>query len=124
MYKIMTVWDMQEEFTEYGRKNYFSDDGLEVIDDYYIDCYSGGGEVETEVEFDVIAICCEWSEYGDGVVLDFDSFISDYEYLLEEEEIAETEDNKEMLVDAICQKLEEETIIERLENGNVLLMEF
>ena len=124
MYKIMDVYDMQKEFTEYGRENYFSDEGLETIDSYYIDCYSGGGEVGTEVEFDVIAICCEWSEYGDGVVLDFDSFILDYDYLLEEDEIAETEDNKEMLVDAICQKLEEETIVERLENGNVLLMEF
>lgn len=105
------------------RKNYFSDEGLETIDAYYIDCYSGGGEVGTEVEFNVIAICCEWSEYG-NTVLSFDDFISDYDYLLSGEEIAKTEDDKEMLVDAICQKLEEKTIVERLKNGNVLLIEF
>lgn len=124
MYKIMDVYDMQKEFAEYGRENYFSDEGLETIDSYYIDCYSGGGEIGTEVEFDVIAICCEWTEYGDGVLLEFDDFISDYNYLLLDEEIAETEDDEEMLVDIICQKLEDKTIVERLENGNVLLMEF
>lgn len=123
MYKIMSVWDMQKEFTECNRENYFSDEGLEAIDAYYIDCYSGGDEIGTEVEFDVIAICCEWSEYGD-TVLGFDDFISDYNDLLSEEEIAEAEDDEEILIDAICQRLEEKTIMDRLENGNILLMEF
>lgn len=123
MYKIMTVWDMQEEFTEYGRKNYFSDEGLETIDNYYIDCYSGGGEVGTEVEFDVIAICCDWNEYGDGVVLGFDDFISDFEYLIDDnEEDEELEEDEK--IDAIYQKLEDKTYCIRLENGNILQMIF
>lgn len=124
MYKIMSVWDMQKEFNTCGRENYFSDEGLEAIDNYYIDCYSGGGEVGTEVEFDVVAICCDWNEYGDGVILGFDDFISDYDYLLDDNEIATAEDDKEILIDAICQQLEEKTTVERLENGDVLLLAF
>lgn len=100
-------------------KNYFSDEGLEAIDNYYIDCYSGGGEVGTEVEFDVVAICCDWNEYGDNVTLSFQDFISDFSYLLDDYEIEGTEDDKE-LIDTIFQILENKTYMERLENGNIL----
>ena len=118
MYKIMSIWDMQEEFTAYGREGYFSDEGLEAIDNYYIDCYSGGGEIGTEKEFDVISICCDWSEYGNNVVLSFQDFISDFSYLLDDEE--DNEEDDEELIDAIFQHLEDKTYVERLENGNIL----
>lgn len=122
MYKIMSVWDMQEEFNAYGRENYFSDEGLEAIDNYCIDYCSDGGEIGTEVEFDVIAICCEWNEYGDGVVLGFDDFINDFEYLIDDEDNEELgEDEK---IDAIYQKLEDKTYCIKLENGNILQMVF
>lgn len=122
MYKIMSVWEMQDEFKYCGRENYFSNEGLEAIDNYYIDCFSCCGEIGTEVEFDVVAICCDWNEYGDGVVLGFDDFISDFEYLLDDEEDEELgEDEK---IDAIYQKLEEKTYCIRLENGNILQMTF
>lgn len=123
MYKIMSVWDMQEEFNAYGRENYFSDEGLEAIDNYYIDCQSNGGEVGTEVKFDVIAICCDWNEYGDGVVLGFDDFLADFEYLLDDnEEDEELEEDEK--IDAIYQKLEDKTYCIRLKNGNILQMIF
>lgn len=120
MYKIMNVWDMQEEFNAYGRENYFSNEGLEAIDNYYIGCCSCSGEIGTEVEFDVIAICCDWNEYGNGVVLGFDDFISDFEYLIDDEEELEEEEK----VDAIFKKLEDNTYCVRLENGNILHMTF
>lgn len=123
MYKIMSVWDMQEEFKAYGRENYFSDEGLEAIDNFYIDYCSCCGEIGTEVEFDVIAICCDWYEYGDGVVLGFDSFINDFEYLLDDEEDDEELEEEEK-VDAIFKKLEDKTYCVRLENGNILHMTF
>lgn len=119
MYKIMSVWDMQKEFNAYGRENYFSDEGLEAINNYYIDCYSYCGEIGREAEFDVIEICCDWTEYGDGVVLGFDDFITDFEYLLDDEELEEDEK-----IDAIYQKLEDKTYCVRLENGNILQMIF
>ena len=115
MYKIMSVWDMKKEFNAYGRENYFSDEGLEVI----------GREIGTEVEFDVVAICCDWNEYGDGVVLGFDDFINDFEYLIDDEEEEENEELEENeKIDAIYHKLEDETYCIRLKNGNILQMIF
>lgn len=119
MYKIMSVWDMQKEFNAYGRENYFSYEGLEAIDNYYIDCCPGGGEIGTEVEFDVVAICCDWNEYGDDVVLDFDDFIDDFEYLIRDKDLEDDEK-----IDAIYQKLEDKTYCVKLENGNILQMIF
>lgn len=122
MYKIMTIQEMQEDFRRYGRENYFSDEGLEAIDNFYIDCCPGSGEIGTEVEFDVISICCDWNEYGDGVVLGFDDFISDLEFLLDNEEDDELEEDEK--IDAIFKRLEDETYCVRLENGNILHMTF
>lgn len=119
MYKIMSVWDMQEEFTAYGRENYFSDEGLEAIDNYYNDCYPNSGGIE----FDVIAICCDWTEYGDGVVLGFDDFLADFEYLFDNDEDDEELEEEEK-IDAISKMLEDKTYCIRLENGNILHMTF
>lgn len=119
----MSVQDMQEDFRRYGRENYFSDEGLEVIDSYYNDCYPNGGGIDADVEFDVIAICCDWNEYGNGVVLGFDSFINDFEYLLDNEEENEELEEQEK-VDAIFKILKDKTYCIRLENGNILHMSF
>lgn len=130
MYKIMTVWDMQEAFKRCDRENYFSDEGLEEIDNLYMECYNENAPVGCEIEFDVIAISCEWNEYGNGVVLSFDDFINDFGYLLEGEfdyilegnEFEELE--KEEKIDKLCEALESKTYCVRLENGNVLQMIF
>lgn len=119
MYKVMTVCDMQDEFNSCGHENYFSNEGLEAIDNYYIDCCSSCGEIGAEVEFDVIEICCEWNEYGNGVVLDFDDFIDDFEYLIRDKDLEDDEK-----IDAIYQKLEDKTYCVKLENGNILQMIF
>jgi hypothetical protein len=44
------------------RPDNFSRDGLQCLYDYLIELEEGIGE---EIEFDVIAICCEFSEYKD-----------------------------------------------------------
>lgn len=111
MYKTMTIWEMQNDFNSYGRENYFSNEGLEAIDNYY-----------TEVEFDVIAICCDWNEYGDGVVLGFGDFISDFGYLIDNEETEELEGKEK--INAIFEALEDKTYCIELENENILVMTF
>lgn len=119
MYKIMSVWDMQKEFNIYGRENYFSDEGLEAIDNYYSDCFP---DEEIGIEFDVVAICCDWNEYGCGVVLGFDDFINDFGYLIDDEEAEELEEKRK--IDAIFETLEDKTYCIELENGNILVMTF
>jgi len=49
-----------DEFHNMGRGNQFSYDALEVLFDYYEQLEEDIGE---PIEFDVIAICCEWTEY-------------------------------------------------------------
>lgn len=130
MYEIMSVWDMQEAFKRHDRENYFSNEGLEEIDNFYMECCNENVPLGCEIEFDVIAICCEWTEYGNGVVLSFDDFISDFkfllenefEYLLEGKEFEELE--KEEKINIICEALESKTYCVRLENGNILQMIF
>ena len=123
MYKIMSVRDMQEAFIAYDRENYFSDEGLEEIDNFYMECCNENAPVGCEVEFDVITICCDWNEYGNGVVLSFDDFINDFQYLVEDDEDF-TEWNKEEKIYWICQELENRTYYTKLENGNILQMTF
>ena len=72
----------------------------------------------------MIAICCDWNEYGDGVVLGFDDFINDFEYLIDDEEEENEELGEEEKIDAIFKKLEDETYCVRLKNGNILHMSF
>lgn len=122
MYKIMSTWDMQEAFKRHGRENYFSDEGLEEIDNFYMECCNENTPVGCEKEFNVIAISCNWNEYGNGVVSDFDDFINEFDYLLEGKEFEELEEEEK--IDKICEALENKTYFVRLENRNVLQMIF
>jgi len=47
-------------FTSYGRDDQFSYDGLKALFDYLEDLAEDCG---TDFELDVIALCCEFSEY-------------------------------------------------------------
>ena len=48
-------------FTSYGRDDQFSYDGLKALFDYLEDLAEDCG---TDFELDVIALCCEFSEYN------------------------------------------------------------
>lgn len=101
-------------FKAYDR-DYFTTTALEAILDYY-------DEIDENAEFDVIAICCEWNEYGDGSALTFSNLLNDYDYLMDGEEFSELDTNDQ--VEALIEELEEHTYITRLENGNILLQVF
>ena len=53
---------MIDAFQAYGRESQFSYDALKSIFDYYEEIEDATGE---EIEFDVIGICCDWTEYDD-----------------------------------------------------------
>lgn len=101
-------------FEDYDR-DYFTTTALEAILDYY-------DEIDENTEFDVIAICCDWNEYGEGSALKFSDFINDYGYLMDDEEFPELDTDDQ--VEALIEELEEHTYITRLENGNILLQAF
>ena len=49
-----------EAFDRMDRGNNFSQGGRSFLFEYLCECEEGTGE---EIELDVIALCCEWSEY-------------------------------------------------------------
>lgn len=59
MIQTITLSDFRDAFRNMGRTDQFSYEGLELIFDYIEEYEQDSGE---QVELDVIALCCEWSE--------------------------------------------------------------
>jgi hypothetical protein len=76
MKKTISRNEFAYEFTEYDRKDQFSDDALTAIYDYLVEMEEDSG---VEIELDVIAICCEFTEYES--LEDFQEYHSDIETL-------------------------------------------
>lgn len=94
IFKIIdTAGQFQDEFVRMGRENQFSYEGLEVLFDY-LD--------ETELELDVIGICCEFTEYKN-----FAEYLVDY---------PDADIDEEWLADA-----DKETILEYINEKNFVL---
>ena len=56
----ISINDFQRAFIDYGRANQFSNEGLDGLYEYLEEAFNDMGE---EYELDVIALCCEYSEY-------------------------------------------------------------
>ena len=56
--------DFVDAFRTYGRQNQFSYDGLCALFEYLEEMEDGMGE---EMELDVIALCCDFSEFADPI---------------------------------------------------------
>ncbi len=59
MKTTVSKYDFERAFVDADRKNQFSYEGLAVLFDYFEDYEEQTGQ---EIELDVIAICCEYSE--------------------------------------------------------------
>ena len=60
MYVRINGEEFIEQFEKAGRKNQFSRAALIALFDFF---ESLEEEIDEQIEVDVIAICCEWSEY-------------------------------------------------------------
>ena len=61
-------------------RDYYSVNGLDALLEYY-------DEIDENMEFDPIAICCDCTEYGEhGAARSFSDMINDYGYLLDRDE--------------------------------------
>ena len=96
-------------FNNAGRQDQFSYEALQAIFEYITDYEQDSGE---EIELDVIAICCDWTE----------STISD---LINDNDIdwADCENDDEIL-DNVMIYLECETTAIALDNGNIVYVNF
>ncbi len=105
MHDMFKAWD----------RDYYTYEACEALINWH-------DEVDPDFDFDVIAVCCDWSEYGDTPCLTWKNFMDDYGYLLDEDDIdddASCEEKREALIDI----LENKTTVLRLSNS-VLVMAF
>jgi len=68
MKKTINFYAFEREFEQCGRGNQFTREGLRALFDYLEEWG------DTEMELDVIALCCEFVEYAD-----LDEFHGDYD---------------------------------------------
>lgn len=112
----------KEMFANYDR-DYYTMEALETLLDWY-------DEIDENIEFDPIAICCDWSEYGNTPCLRWSDFLSEYNYILEQYESdrmewddAVDELDKAEKVELLIDLLSDMTTVIRLRNS-VLVMAF
>lgn len=105
-------------------RDYYSYSGLETLLDYY-------DEIDESMEFDPIAICCDCSEFGNNhCELSFDDLINDYGYLypvdewLDDNAMSEEEFDSDLYIESLIDRLEDETTVLRVPNGNVIVFVF
>ena len=84
MKTTVSIYDFRDAFHQCGRGNSFSYDGLKVLFDYLEGYEDSTG---SEVELDVIALCCEFNEATP------DEIARDYGYELEGDDDDEKRDN-------------------------------
>ena len=88
MKTTVNKYDFRDAFKAAGRENNFSYDGLDVLFDYFEEYEESTGE---EIELDVIAICCEYSEETPDEIRANYRLDADYdvmEYLLDNTQVA------------------------------------
>lgn len=99
-------------FNDMGRGDQFSYEALNELFRYYEETEDSTGE---NMELDVIAICCEWTEH------DTNSIINDYAYMVEREEDWDDDDYADAIIDLIR---DEHTTVIPLGGYEWLVMDF
>lgn len=112
-----------EWFHNYGRDNYYSWEGMDELLNYY-------DEVDPNIEFDVIGICGECTEYGDNCNLGLDVLISDFAYCYsiddycEENDLTPDEVDKGEFIEELINNIEYNTTVLRISNGDYIVFNY
>lgn len=107
---VDSTYVLADEFKAFDR-DYYTMYGYEAMLNFY-------DEIDPNMELDVIAICCEWDEFGNDCCLSFDDMLSDYGYLLDDED---EELEFEEKIKRIAEALEDDHNVITLSNGNYLV---
>ena len=114
---IRSASHMRDEFNVYDRSSQFSYDAYQYLYDYLWDLAEGCGQ---PIEFDVVAICCDWCEYDSATELGVDYGIS-LEDLKDSEEIPDMDDDD--IEEAFADEMEGRGSLIRMDGGGVLFSE-
>jgi hypothetical protein len=106
MKKTINLNDFRDAFEKMDRKNNFSYAGLEVLFDYL-----EGIEEDTseELELDVIALCCDFSEHTE------EELLREYNYIYNEVYNEEEEDIENL--NSLLEELQKRTTVLEVENS-------
>ncbi len=116
------VYDMKERFKAMNR-DYYTYEGLEMLLNYY-------DEIDENIEFDPIAICCDCTEFGENAAFSFDDLINDYSYLykieewLEDNALERSEFDQDLYIESLVEHLGYETTVLSVPNGNYIIFTF
>lgn len=129
MKMTIDAWDAKRVFQSMDR-DYYSLNGLEALLDWY-------DEVDENIEFDPIGICCDCTEYGDyGAAYSIEDLINDYSSVLDYDEFRaeaeaegelddlDEEEVKELYLEALIEELEARTTVLRVCNGNYIVFDY
>ena len=92
----VTLTDFRNEFTAYNRAEQFSYEGLDALYELLEDCSQ-----DMPIELDVIALCCDFTEYSD---------------------LAEALGNYDRMTS--LEDLHDNTLVLELDNGGLILQNF
>ena len=109
MKQEINIHQFRDSFTNMDR-DYYSWEGYKALFDYY-------DEVEG-FELDVIAICCDVSEY------DEEELLTDFGYLIDIESYNEEDKEFNIHLDDLKDELEQQTHLIKLENNRFLVWGF
>jgi len=118
MYQDINFSMFCDAFNRSDRKDQFSYDGLRALFDYLTQYEEEAGE---DIELDVIALCCEWTEYESAT--EAASEYMAFEGMTFDEDGAELETADEVEEKAI-KFLEDNTTLIRMPIGGVIIQDF
>jgi len=112
MYRNINFCEFCDAFRDMGRNEQFSYEGKRVLFDYLEEMESATGE---DMELDVIAICCEFSEDSPEDIADMYSIdLSEFD--------PDTDD--ENIRDHVIEYLENETMVAGYSPNGIVYMQF
>lgn len=111
MKQTVSRFDFEDAFLKSDTyKNNFTYEGLKALFEYFEEYEESTGE---EIEFDMVAICCDYSEYKSAKEAS-DQYGRYYDIEATPEEIEEK----------ALEWLEDRTTVIRLDNGGVIIQQF
>jgi hypothetical protein len=119
MKQAIGLWDFMDAFRKMGR-DYYSYEGYQALFDWY-------EELDPDFELDVIAICCDWTEYTpEELENDYSNILSFDEWKEEnidpdEPEPYTEEELKGEYIKELVSKLEQHTTVIKLSNTYLVL---
>lgn len=106
-----------DEFNGSQYKNNFSYDGLKALYDYLTDLEDDTGE---DIAFDIVAICCDFSEYNS-----IDEFLNDYPNTVNiDKKDYEDDDDLEGYEEDFMSELHNHTTVIKLDNNGFIIQCF